>query len=273
MYIGYLRDRPSLGFSCMKDFHSVEQLLDFANTLKNSFSYRAKKGNETFIFIFSKETVVAIFIFLEPMDLKPIIDYPLFSSFEVYQSRATKLDTSGFLNSSSHIENYIFKSRGGSNELTSEEQEKLVKSILGKAPESNYTQISINKFLKKILKLIDPAISDQQFWRILVELEKPYKFTMIQPTNQSTSLNRPKGFEKVKDDFESRLTKQKILNEHDLKLSQLHAEHHKRVNRFNIMLKFLNPRPSRYVNLYPSYVSLSKSGLPQMNSKGCGRFY
>jgi len=74
---------------------------------------------------------------------------------------------------------------------------------------------------------------------------------MIQPTNS----NRPKGFEKVRDDFESRLTKQKVLNEHDSKLLRQHAEHRKRVNRFNRMLQFLNPRPSRGVNL-------PKSGLP-----------
>jgi len=42
--------------------------------------------------------------------------------------------------------------------LTNEEQERLVKSILAKAPESNYTEISINKFLKFFLKLIDPVI-------------------------------------------------------------------------------------------------------------------
>lgn len=75
---------------------------------------------------------------------------------------------------------------------------------------------------------------------------------MIQLTNQLTSSNRPKGFEKVTDDFESHLTKQKVLNEHDSKLSQLHADHRKRVNRFNRILQFLNPRhprPSRDVIL------------------------
>ena len=39
MWIGYLKDRQQLGFSCIKDIDSVEQLLDFASTLKNSFSY------------------------------------------------------------------------------------------------------------------------------------------------------------------------------------------------------------------------------------------
>jgi len=98
--------------------------------------------------------------------------------------------------------------------------------------------------------VVGPVISDQRFWRILGELEKPHNFNMIQTTNQLTSSKRPKGFEKVTNDFESRLTKQKILNQHAL-------NHIKRVNRFNKMLQFLNLHlcPSRDVNL-------SKSGLP-----------
>lgn len=139
--------------------------------------------------------------------------------------------------------------------MTNEEQERLIKSILAKASESNYQETSPNKFIKRVLELMDPVISNQGFWRVLSELEKPHKFNMIQPRNQLISSNRPKGFEKVTDDFESRLTKQKVLNEHDSKLSRLHAERRRRVNRFNRMLQFLNPRSSRDVNL-------SKSSLP-----------
>lgn len=254
MWIGYLKDRQQLGFSCIKDIDSVEQLLDFTRTLKNSLTY---KSNKTFIFIFSKEMIVAIFIFLESSYIELNDDYRSFSSSQVCQSCVIKSDTSGFLTSPWHIQDYILKSRGGSDELTSEEQERLVKSILAKVPESDYREISINKFFKKILKVVDPVISDQRFWRILAELEKPHNFNMIQTTNELTSSNRPKGFEKVTDDFESRLTKQKVLNQHESKLCRLHAEDRRRVNRFNKMLQFLNPhrRPSRDVNL-------SKSGLP-----------
>ena len=257
MWIGYLKDRQQLGFSCIKDIDSVEQLLDFTSTLKNSFTYIAQKSNKTLIFIFSKEMTVAIFIFLKSSDIELNVDYQSFPSSQVCQSCVIKSDTSGFLTSPSHIQDYILKSRGGSDELTSEEQERLVKSILAKVPESDYREISINKFFKKILKLVDPVISDQRSWRILAELEKPHNFNMIQTTNQLTSSNRPKGFEKVTDDFESRLTKQKVLNQDESKLSQLDAKHRRRVNKFNKMLQFLNPRcrPSRDVNL-------SKSGLP-----------
>ena len=214
MWIGYLKDRQQLGFSCIKDIDSVEQLLDFTRTSKNSLTYIAQKNNKTFIFIFSKEMIVAIFIFLESSYIELDVDYRSFSSSQVCQSCVTKSDTSGFLTSPSQIQDYILKTRGGYDEFTSEEQKRLLKSILVKTSESDSREISINKFFLKILKLVDPVISDQRSWRILAELEKPHNFNMIQTTNQLTSSNRPKGFEKVTDDFESQLTKQKVLNQH-----------------------------------------------------------
>jgi hypothetical protein len=87
-----------------------------------------------------------------------------------------------FLNSPPPISDFILKLKGGSDELTNEEQERLVKSILAKAPQSDYSEISINKFLKKILNLIDPVISDQRFWRILSEFGKPIKSELPGPS-------------------------------------------------------------------------------------------
>jgi hypothetical protein len=87
-----------------------------------------------------------------------------------------------FLTSPSQISDFILKLKGGSDELTNEEQERLVKSILAKAPQSDYSEISINKFLKKILNLIDPVISDQRFWRILSEFGKPIKSELPGPS-------------------------------------------------------------------------------------------
>ena len=257
MYINYINDRQELGFSCIKDIDAIKQLSNLKSTLKNPVSWIIRKGKQTVVLIFSKEVLVAVLIFVESIsgNINPNLYDPSFSSAEVYQSSVSKPDNFGFLTASSQIPDFILKLKGGSDELTNEEQERLVKSILAKVSESNYQETSPNKFLKRVLELMDPVISNQRFWRVLSELEKPHKFNMIQPTNQSTSSNRPKGFEKVTDDFESRLTKQKVLNEHDSKLSRLHAEHRKRVNRFNRMLQFLNPRPSRDVNL-------SKSGLP-----------
>ena len=126
------------------------------------------------------------------MYLKPTVDCRSFTSYEVYQSCLIKSESSGFLTSSSRIQDYILKSRGGSEELTSEEQERLVKSILSKALESSYSEISINKFLKKILKLIDPVISDQRFWRILGEFGKPIKSELPGPSEvRSTNILGP----------------------------------------------------------------------------------
>lgn len=56
--------------------------------------------------------------------------------------------------------------------MTDAKQEKLVKSVLAKAPGSEYSEISINKFLKKIVKVIDPIVSNEAFWRIFLEYEK-----------------------------------------------------------------------------------------------------
>lgn len=97
-----------------------------------------------------------------------------------------------FLNYPPRISDFILKLKGGSDELSDEEQEKLVKSILAKAPESSYTEISINKFLKKILKLIDPVISDQRFWRLVGESPKPIKSELSGPIEvRSTDILGP----------------------------------------------------------------------------------
>ena len=153
MYINYVNDRQELGFSCIKDIEAAK-----------SVAYLNKKGSRSFI--------VAGFIFFKSSYIEPTVDCRL-SISQVYH--VIKLDTSRLLTSPSHIQDYILKLRGGSDELSSEEQEKLVKSILAKTPESDYSEISINKFLKKILKLIDPVISDQRFWRVLSEYGKPIK--------------------------------------------------------------------------------------------------
>ena len=53
--------------------------------------------------------------------------------------------------------------------------------LIGCSPIGNtrITEISINKLLKKILKLIDPVISDQRFWRTLGH-KNPNKMPMYE---------------------------------------------------------------------------------------------
>ena len=116
MRIGYLKDREQLGFSCIKDIDSVEHLLD---TLKNPLTSIAQKSNKTFIFILSKEMIIAIFIFLESSSIELEMNYRSCSSSNVYQSCVIKSDTSVFLTSPSRIQNYILKLKGGCDELTS----------------------------------------------------------------------------------------------------------------------------------------------------------
>ena len=177
MYVGYFIDRQELRFKCLKDIHAVKQLSNFKNTFKNRVTCIKRRGKETVVLIFSKEVLVAVFIFVQSIQVNIDLDlyHPAFSSSEVYQSYVSKSDNLGFLTAFSQIPDFILKLKGGSDELTNEEQERLVKSILAKAPESNFIEISINKFLKKILKLIDPVISNEKLWRILNELEKPLK--------------------------------------------------------------------------------------------------
>ena len=179
MYINYINDRQELGFSCIKDIEAAK--------IKNkrvSVAYLNQKGKQVFILICSKETLVAILIFLTSIsiDIGAYSNPPSFTSNEVHLSRVMKQDNSRFLNSPGEISDFILKLNGGSDELSNEEQEKLVKSILAKAPETGYSEISVNKFLKNILKLIDPVISDQGFWRILSEYGKPIKSELPGPS-------------------------------------------------------------------------------------------
>ena len=136
-----------------------------------------KKGRQTLTLIFSKE--VLIFGKSISVNVALGLDRSSSSSPEVYQCCISKSNNSGFkkslkfLTSPSLILDLIMKLKGGSYELTDEEMEKLVNRILAKAPQSSHKEISINKFLKKILKVIEPVISDQIFYRILRESQKP----------------------------------------------------------------------------------------------------
>lgn len=132
------------------------------STLKNPVSWIIRKGQQTVVLIFSKEILVAVLIFVESIsgNINPNLYDQSFSSAEVYQSSVSKPDNFGFLTASSSIPDFILKFKGGSDELTNEEQERLVKSILAKVSESNYQETSPNKFLKRVLELMDPVISN-----------------------------------------------------------------------------------------------------------------
>lgn len=181
MYISYVHDRKKLGFSCIKDVRAAKQISDLKNFLKRtrgvSVAYIIKKGKQISILIFSKEVLVGLLIFVQSIfvNIDPDVSRPSSLSSKVYQSCVSKSNNLGFLTSPSQILDSILKLRGGSDELNVEEQERLVKSIVAKTPQSSDKEISINKFLEKILKLIDPVISDPRFWRLISESQKPIK--------------------------------------------------------------------------------------------------
>lgn len=189
MYINYVKDRQELGFSCIKDINAIKQL---KSTLKNPVTCIIRKGKQTVILLFSKEVLVAVFIFLKSSYIQANVDPPSVISPEVYQSCVIKSDNLRFLNFPPRISDYILKLKGGSDEWTDLEQERLINSLLAKAPESSYSEISINKFLKKILNLIDPVISDPRFWRILSQFGKPIKSELPDPSQvRSTDILGP----------------------------------------------------------------------------------
>lgn len=175
MYIGYLNDRKELGFSCIKDINAIKQLSYLKGTLKNPVSWIIRKGKQTVILIFSKEVLVAVFIFLNSSCIEPNFDPPSFTSSEVYQACVIKSDNLIFLNYPPRISDFILKLKGGSDELSIEEQEKLINSILARTSESDIDEMSINRFLQRLGEIIYPVISNQKLWRILSEFQKPLK--------------------------------------------------------------------------------------------------
>lgn len=56
MHINFINDRQQLRFKCIKDINC---------TLKNLLTWIITEGNHVVIFIFSKEVLVGIFIFLK----------------------------------------------------------------------------------------------------------------------------------------------------------------------------------------------------------------
>ena len=60
MYINYLRDRQDLGFKTIKDIEAGNQVSRF---LGITTIWIAKKGEQTVIMLFSKEALIALWIF------------------------------------------------------------------------------------------------------------------------------------------------------------------------------------------------------------------
>ena len=90
-----------LGFNCIKDINAIKQLSDFKSTLKNPGTWIIRKSKQTIILVFSKEVLVAVFIFFKS-DYN--VDSRLLSSSQVYQSCVSKSDNVVFLTSPSYLQ-------------------------------------------------------------------------------------------------------------------------------------------------------------------------
>lgn len=166
-----INDTQKLGFNY------INVIKQFESTLKNPITWIIRKDKHTVILLFLKKVLVVVFIFLKSGYIELNFD---FLSFTLFECLVSKSDNLIFLNDLPPISNFILKLKRDFDELTNE------------TPQSDYSKLSTNKFLKKILKLIDPVISDQQFWRILSEFGKPIKSKLtvasqfkIQPRNSS----------------------------------------------------------------------------------------
>ena len=60
MYINLISDRQELGFNCIKYINAIKQ---FKRPLKNTVTWIIRKSKHTVILLFSKEVLVAVFIF------------------------------------------------------------------------------------------------------------------------------------------------------------------------------------------------------------------
>lgn len=236
MWINYIKNRERLGFSCRKDKEAVQQISNFGKNLKDCFTYTVRKGNRIFIFLISKEFIILGLILFNCLDFESTYDSSsfLFSNSEVLQTRVISGSNFSTINE-------VFQVRGGSDDLIVEEDkklvsvekdQKLVRSILAKTPGNDSKEISINKMFQNILTFIDPVILDSRFHRLLLELQRPSQFHMIQLTTEKSSvsvdplISRPKMPSLVQ--FENKQSPQKlvvkpIVNDFSLRL----ADHEK----------------------------------------------
>lgn len=170
---------------------------DFNSTLKSAEKVICilKKGHQTRIFIFSKEFLFGVIILLECRTMSMTEDtYFVFSeSTKVYKCCISRCNNSGLKESfkyPSPISDCIMKLKGGElAEISDKEMEKLIESIKSKTSESRR---SFNKILKIISEKIEPVITDQRFWRILSESQKPIKSELSGPSEiRSTDILGP----------------------------------------------------------------------------------
>ena len=196
-YINYCEDRRSLGFECKADLNSTKQLINAKNKLliplKNTKEYvllYIQKGKDRFYLRLPIKFVVfiyALFGLNEPnfSNSMNVNEYFTNSNSLNITSQVSTSTSSSLTVQGGHIDN-------PEDELDS----KLIDSVQSAALENPSTS-SFNKSAKKILKFIDPLISNQNFWRLVSEGNRPVTDSMDSSTSQFHSSSEILGSQKT----------------------------------------------------------------------------
>ena len=133
--------------------------------------------------IFSKEVLIAVCILLKASSREANGDCSSSSSYQVYciiESDSSKLQKSlEVLRTPTLNLDSLLRGRGGGDielpDISDKKMEKLVKSIKSKTSETLFKRRSFNKILQLIYQRIEPVITDQRFWKLVSESQKPVK--------------------------------------------------------------------------------------------------
>jgi len=200
MFPGYRSHRNELGFDAIKDYQDGRRLKDFIdNKVDDVIVVIEKKFKISFkdklchaIVVIERKfgivlVTITIFVasFLGPIEsesLSPTISFSskIDSPLEIVINDEAKilsddLKINQIFKSHSPIMDYILDLKGGGLEKDDdvEKTDKLIKSIVSKSPQSSSSEISINKVLKRMVKFVDPLISNSEFWKIVKVASEP----------------------------------------------------------------------------------------------------
>lgn len=189
MYPGYSYDRKKLKYKFENKNNSVNQLKNLIIKIKKTLTC-------VIVYLFSKGTLVGILLLLNQPTTSIVKLTPPQVCINKFNNNDLQLS-----NYSHSIRNFVLDTRGGSTDVEKQDEQKLLTSILAKTQQSSLSEISFNKYLRKILFLVDPFISNKDLWTIVNEFYKPIppNFTKyeIKPSvvpNSSRSADKSSSF-------------------------------------------------------------------------------
>ena len=191
MYIGYIKDRQSLGFMCLKDTEDQERITLILKTgviyisftiLINSSLFMSDQvlSNQSYLDKSSHERIISS---ISNQKLNTLKDYP---------NRGLNVETGNVKDDVSSIHLITRLRSGGDNLPENPDQnlekingslkesvilDKLQKNLASKSVKDSksFTDNSFNKIVIGIIDKMEPIIGDPRFWRILTETQKPVK--------------------------------------------------------------------------------------------------